>query len=93
MEVDAGFYGLFYTATSPPLKPNGREPLMDTVTRISMRTLDKVYRRQALVAKSCELLDTISLDELTVDYPVSKENFERLEWVTETEFLTPYRIR
>ena len=42
---------------------------------------DGIYRRQPLVAKSSVLLEEIRLNDLTIDHPVDKDNFERLEWV------------
>ena len=42
---------------------------------------DGIYRRQPLVAKSSVLVDEIRLNDLTVDYPIDRENFERIEWV------------
>lgn len=42
---------------------------------------DGIYRRQALVAKSSVLLETIRLDDLSSDTPVNRDVFERLEWV------------
>lgn len=41
---------------------------------------DDIYRRQPLLGKSSRLIDTIRLDELTVDYEVNRDNFERLVW-------------
>ena len=42
---------------------------------------DAVYRRQPLIAKVARLIDRdIRLDELTVDYPVDPDTFERLSW-------------
>ncbi|MDC7225869.1 MAG: CHASE2 domain-containing protein [Spirochaetales bacterium] len=41
---------------------------------------DDVYRRQPLLGKSSMLVETIRLDELSVDYPVDVTRFERLAW-------------
>ncbi|OQY33702.1 MAG: adenylate/guanylate cyclase domain-containing protein [Spirochaetaceae bacterium 4572_59] len=41
---------------------------------------DKRYRRQQLIAKSSVLVNTVELDDLTTDYVVDTENYERLIW-------------
>ncbi len=41
---------------------------------------DDIYRRQPLIGKVSQLLDTINLEELTTGYPVDETNFERLVW-------------
>lgn len=42
---------------------------------------DAVFRRQPLIAKVSRLVDEVRLDELTADYPVDFDNFERLSWM------------
>jgi len=42
---------------------------------------DAVFRRQPLVAKVARLVDEVRLDELSVNYEVNADNFERLAWV------------
>ena len=46
---------------------------------------DGIYRRQPLIAKSSVLVEEIRLNDLTVDYPINRENFERLEWVDKND--------
>ncbi len=70
-----GFYGL-----QPPLQPYGRATYGYGHANF-YEDADKVFRRQALIAKSCELLETVRFNDLTTDYSVSAERFERLEWV------------
>ena len=41
---------------------------------------DDIYRRQPLLVKSCMLVETINLDELTSSYSVDETAFERLVW-------------
>jgi adenylate cyclase len=41
---------------------------------------DDIYRRQPLIGKSSRLIETIRLDDLTVDYPINRDNFERFAW-------------
>ncbi|MBI9108730.1 MAG: adenylate/guanylate cyclase domain-containing protein [Spirochaetales bacterium] len=41
---------------------------------------DDIYRRQPLLGKSSRLLETLRLDEMTIDYPLNRDNFERLVW-------------
>ncbi len=45
---------------------------------------DGIYRRQALVAKSSKLIDSVKLNELEVDYPVDFNNYEQLVWTDNT---------
>lgn len=69
------FYGL-----QPPLQPYGKATRGYGHANFN-EDFDKVYRRQALVAKSSVLLEEIRFDELTPDYPIDYDNFQRLEWV------------
>ncbi len=42
---------------------------------------DKRYRRQQLIAKSSVLVRSLNADELTTDYSIDPESFERLAWL------------
>jgi adenylate cyclase len=42
---------------------------------------DQIYRRQPLVVKLSQFLEEIPLDELAVDTPLDRANFERFAWV------------
>ena len=46
---------------------------------------DGIYRRQPLIAKSSVLIEEIRLDDLDTDYPIDRDNFERLEWVDKND--------
>jgi len=41
---------------------------------------DDIYRRQPLLGKSSRLVESFRLDELSVDYPIDRSNFERFVW-------------
>jgi adenylate cyclase len=64
----------------PPLQPYG-EALRGYGHANYNKDSDDIYRRQALVAKSSVLLETMKLDDLTPDTPVDDAAFERLEWI------------
>ncbi len=69
------YYGL-----QPPLQPYA-EALNGYGHANFASDRDGIYRRQPLIAKSSVLIEEIKLDDLTVDYPIDRANFERLEWV------------
>ncbi len=68
------FYGI-----QPPLAPYGKASYGYGHANFK-EDHDDVYRRQPLLGKSSKLVDTLRLDELTVDYPVDETSFERLVW-------------
>ena len=68
------FYGI-----QPPLEPYAKAAYGYGHANFK-EDHDDVYRRQPLLAKSSKLVDTIKLDDLTVDYPVNEIKFERLSW-------------
>jgi adenylate cyclase len=63
-----------------PLKPYGRA-IHGYGHANFLNDSDEVYRRQPLVAKLSELIAEIPLDELSIDIPLDRTNFERLAWV------------
>jgi len=69
------YYGL-----QSPLKPYGRATKGYGHANF-YDDPDKKYRRQQLIAKSSVLLETVELENLTPDYPLDLENYERLAWV------------
>ena len=68
------FYGL-----QPPLGPYGKAVRGYGHANFK-EDHDDIYRRQPLLGKSSRLIDTFRLDELTPDYSLDRENFERLVW-------------
>jgi adenylate cyclase len=68
------YYGL-----QPPLQPYA-EATHGYGHANFYKDSDNIYRRQALVAKSSELIEEFKLRDLTLDTPVDFENFERLAW-------------
>lgn len=68
------FYGL-----QPPLKPYARAAYGYGHANFN-KDRDGIYRRQALVAKSSVLVNTLRLDELTPAYPVDHDAYQRLAW-------------
>ena len=69
------YYGL-----QPPLQPYGRATYGYGHANFS-EDIDGTYRRQALVAKSAVLVETLRLDDVTPDTPLNHDDFQRLEWV------------
>ncbi len=69
------FYGL-----QPPLQPYAAA-VKGYGHANFLEDHDKIYRRQALVAKSSVLLTTLKLDDLTPDTSLDYENYQRFEWV------------
>jgi adenylate cyclase len=69
------YYGL-----QPPLQPYARATHGYGHANFQVDD-DKIYRRQALVAKSSVLVDAYRFRDITAAPPVDHENFERLEWV------------
>jgi adenylate cyclase len=46
-----------------------------------LKDADNIYRRQIMVARLSEQLEAIKLSELTVNYSINTDNFERLAWI------------
>jgi len=69
------YYGL-----QPPLQPYGRAAYGYGHANF-IEDIDGTYRRQALIAKSAVLIDTLRLQELTPATPLDHDNFQRFEWV------------
>jgi len=69
----------YHLGLQPPLKPYGRATHGYGHANF-YEDYDEVYRHQPLVAKSTELLETIRLDQLSVNTKVDTEHFERLVW-------------
>ncbi len=68
-----------YFGLQPPLKPYGLAARGYGHANY-LDDYDKVYRRQGLVARSSELVETLRFDELTPDYPLRREEHEWLGW-------------
>ena len=69
------YYGL-----QPPLKPYGNA--VKGYGHANYREdIDDVYRRQPLIIRTSRLIDTFPFEKLTIDYPVNRKEYERLEWV------------
>ncbi|RKX74530.1 MAG: adenylate/guanylate cyclase domain-containing protein [Spirochaetes bacterium] len=69
------YYGL-----QPPLQPYARATFGYGHANFTS-DVDKIFRRQPLVAKSSVLVDAMRLEDLAVDTPVNRNAFERLVWV------------
>ncbi|MEW5816500.1 MAG: adenylate/guanylate cyclase domain-containing protein [Spirochaetota bacterium] len=74
------FYGI-----EPPLQPYARAVFGYGHANFQ-KDEDKIYRRQALVAKLSRLVDTLKLDDLTTSTPVDSAGFERLAWTDKHGF-------
>jgi len=72
-----GMYG--FPGLQPPLRPYC-EASKGYGHANFFKDADDIYRRQALVAKSSVLLETIRLDDLTPETPLDVSGFERFEW-------------
>ena len=73
----SGFYGF-----EPPLEPYGRAARGYGHANF-VADADKIYRRQPLIAKSSELMEVLSLDELSPGFSVDEKSMERLAWQDE----------
>ncbi len=82
-----------YFGLQPPLKPYARYSAAYGHANY-VEDFDEVYRRQALIAKSSQLLEEIPLSELTPDTPVDHENYERLAWIDSlgNDYTIPYPL-
>ncbi len=69
-----------YFGAQSPLKPYARAAYGYGHANF-YEDYDKRYRRQQLVAKSSVLINTIDVDQLTVDYKVNADAHERLAWL------------
>ena len=69
-----------YFGAQSPLKPYGRAASGYGHANF-YEDYDKRYRRQQLIAKSSVLLKSINADELTTDYSIDPDAFERLAWL------------
>ncbi|MFP4563846.1 MAG: CHASE2 domain-containing protein [Spirochaetia bacterium] len=83
----------YFLGLQPPLQPYARATYGYGHANFQ-RDIDKIYRRQALVAKSSVLLDLYRLDNLSVETPVDPDNFERLAWFDKEQRLhnVPYPL-
>ncbi len=68
-----------FNSVLSPLKPYARAAY-GYGNATFLEDADKVYRRQHLVSKLAHLEKEIPLDELTVNEPIDRANFERLAW-------------
>lgn len=73
-----------YFGLQPPLQPYGAA-LHGYGHANFAADRDGIYRRQPLIAKSSVLVEEIRLSDLTTDYPIDRDNFERLEWVDKND--------
>lgn len=46
-----------------------------------IKDIDEIYRRQPLVGKSAQLIEEFNLNDLTENFTIDKENFQRLVWI------------
>jgi adenylate cyclase len=69
-----------YFGLQPPLKPYGTSGRGYGHANF-VEDYDKIFRRQALIARSSELLDIIPLDDVGPDYPLDRNRFEWLGWI------------
>ena len=68
-----------YFGFEPPLQPLAKA--VKGYGHANFREdFDKVYRRQGLITKSSILIDIIDINEITVDYKLDENVFERLGW-------------
>jgi adenylate cyclase len=83
----------YFLGLQPPLQPYARATYGYGHANFQ-RDIDKIYRRQALVAKSSVLIDLYRLDNLSVGTPVDPDNFERLAWFDKEQRLhnVPYPL-
>jgi adenylate cyclase len=73
-----------YFGLQPPLQPYARATRGYGHANFAA-DFDGIYRRQPLVAKSSVLLEEIRLNDLTIDIPLDRDNFERLEWIDRSD--------
>jgi len=50
-----------------------------------LKDSDEVYRRQPLVGKSSQLLKELNLNDLSKDFKINKEAFQRLSWIDKND--------
>ena len=68
-----------YYGVQPPLKPYGIASKGYGHANFA-EDFDKVFRRQALIARSTELMTTIRLDDLNLNTPLDLKQFEWFGW-------------
>jgi adenylate cyclase len=51
-----------------------------------LKDSDEIYRRQPLIGKSAQLIKEIKLDDLTENYTINQDNFERLAWIDKDDY-------
>jgi adenylate cyclase len=69
-----------FLGLQPPLQPYARATYGYGHANFHVDD-DKIYRRQALIAKSSVLIEQYMFRELTPSTPVDYENFQRLAWI------------
>lgn len=74
-----------YPGLQPPLKPFGAAVRGYGHANFS-EDYDKIFRRQALIAKSSVLKEIIKLDDLNPSVTLDEENFERFVWIDTNGF-------
>ncbi len=82
-----------YYGVQPPLKPYAKASRGYGHANFA-EDYDKIFRRQAMIARLTELVDTIKLDELTVDTKIDRSKFEWFGW-TDVDGMThaiPYPL-
>ncbi|MCL2294188.1 MAG: adenylate/guanylate cyclase domain-containing protein [Spirochaetes bacterium] len=88
-----------YFGFEPPLQPFARAIRGYGHANIREDS-DQIFRRQGLITKVSILIDTINIDDLTVDFKLDESVFERLGWTDKNGVdhpirypLTPERLR
>ena len=67
-------------AVEAPLKPYG-EVVKGYGNASYIPDVDDVFRRQPLVSRLADVVETVRLSELTPNYTIDEKNFERLAWI------------
>lgn len=50
-----------------------------------LKDSDEIYRRQPLIAKSAQLIKEVKLDNLTENFTIDKDNYQRLAWIDKND--------
>lgn len=69
-----------FTGIQPPLQPYAAA-LRGYGHANYLKDSDEVYRRQPLIGKSSKLLKKLKLDDLTENFTIDKDKFQRLAWI------------
>lgn len=69
-----------FTGIQPPLQPYAAA-LRGYGHANYLKDSDEVYRRQPLIGKSSKLIKKLKLDDLTENFTIDKDKFQRLAWI------------